>query len=158
MTHENIYICKGRDRGKKSSFTFSNAARRTWAWPVTSTTTAKIERAVLVKPWKQHKHETTPNCISVCSQFLNRHLFYFHLLLQFKTFLILSSCTPAEQEQNPTGLYSGPHTDMPSLSPVLQTIPLCFQRLERESKTKCSVGLHSPLKFLFLITWIDHRD
>lgn len=84
----NVYIRKNRDRGiKKPSFTFSNAARRTWAWPVTSTTTAKRERAELVKPFKQHKRRSTLSWILVHWQFLSCHLFYFHLLLHLGLFL-----------------------------------------------------------------------
>lgn len=46
---------------------------------------------------------------------------------------------------------------MPSLSWVLQTIPLCLQRLERDNKTKHSVQFSHCLKFLGLITWIYYR-
>lgn len=90
MTCGNAYIQKNRDRGiKKSSFTFSNAARRTWAWPVTSTTTAKRERAELVKPLRQHKHKSPQSWILVHLEFLSCYLFYFHLLLKRQNFSYL---------------------------------------------------------------------
>lgn len=127
MTCGNAYIQKNRDRGiKKPSFTFSNAARRTWAWPVTSTTTAKRERAELVKPLRQHKHKSPLSWILVHLEFLSCFCSIFTFSWKDRTFLILSSgWFRTEQEQNPAGLCGGPYTTMPSLSWVLQTIPLC---------------------------------
>lgn len=158
FTYTNI----GTEGKKPNSFTFSNAARRTWAWPVTSTTTAKRQRAVLVKPWKQSKYKTTPSWILVHSQFLNCHLFYFHLLLQFRTFLILSSgwfiSHSCRARTKPCWALWWPYPDMSSSPGLLQTIPLFSQRVERENKTKHSVRFCSPLKLLFLITWIYHGD
>lgn len=116
MTCGNVYIHKSRDRGikKTTSFTFSNAARRTWAWPVTSTTTEKRERADLVKPFKQHKHKSTLSWILVHWQFLSCHLFYFHLLLHLELFL---SChqVGSEQSKNKTLLGSAVGTTEPCL-------------------------------------------
>lgn len=106
MTRGNVYIHKNRNRGmKKPSFTFSNAARRTWAWPVTSTTTAKRERAKLVKPLKQHQHKSILSWILIHLQFLSFHLFYFHLLLHLD---LLLSCLQlgSEQSKNKTLLGS----------------------------------------------------